>query len=83
MNRKLCGELISEAVALFIIIAFGDLAVCMYALYDTSPYLNLYRGMCIAWGVAVMLSIYIAGAVSGTHANPAVTRALAVFLGFS
>lgn len=83
MNRQLWGELISEAVAIFIIIAFGDSVACMYVLYDPSPYLNSYWGVCIAWGLAVTLAIYVTGSVSGTHANPAVTLALAIFRGFS
>ena len=80
--RKLTGELISEAVAMFIIIAFGDSVAAMYILYDPSPYQNAYWGVCISWGMAVTLAIYATGSVSGTHANPAVTLALAIFRDF-
>ena len=82
-SRRLIGEMISEAMAMFIIIAFGDSAAGMYVLYDPSPYKQAYWGVCIAWGLAVTIAIYVTGAVSGTHANPAVTLALAVFRGFS
>jgi glycerol uptake facilitator protein len=82
MNRQLLGELISEALAIFIIIAIGDSVACMYVLYDPSPYQNAYWGVCISWGLGVTIAIYVTGAVSGTHANPAVTLALAVFRGF-
>jgi glycerol uptake facilitator protein len=82
MSRQSVGELISEAIATFIIIAFGDSAACMYVLYDPSPYSNAYWGICITWGLAVAIAIYITGSVSGTHANPAVTVALATFRGF-
>jgi glycerol uptake facilitator protein len=81
--RQKIGELISEALAMFIIIAFGDSVACMYVLYDPSPYQNAYWGVCIAWGLAVTIAIYATGSISGTHANPAVTLALALFRGFS
>jgi glycerol uptake facilitator protein len=82
MNRQLLGELISEALAIFIIIAFGDSVACMVVLYDPSPYVNAYWGVCISWGLGVTIAIYVTGAVSGTHANPAVTLALAIYRGF-
>jgi glycerol uptake facilitator protein len=82
MTRKLIGELIAEAVAVFIIIAFGDSVACMYTLYDPSPYANAYWGVCIALGLAVTIAIYVTGSISGTHANPAVTLALALYRGF-
>jgi len=77
------GELISECLAVFIIIVIGCSAACMYTLYDPSPYLTSYWGVCITWGLAVTIAIYVTGAVSGTHANPAVTLALALYRGFS
>lgn len=82
MNRQLLGELISEAIAMLIIIAFGCSVACMYVLYDPSPYQHAYWGVCIAWGLAVTIAIYVTGSVSGTHANPAVTLALALYRGF-
>lgn len=82
MRKAFAGELIAEAVAVFIIIAFGDSVAAMYTLYSPSPYQQAYWGVCIAWGLAVTLAIYCTASVSGCHANPAVTLALACFRKF-
>ena len=66
MKRQDYGELLAEALAVFIIIAFGDSVAGMYILYNPSPYLNAYWGVCIAWGLAVTLAIYATGSISGT-----------------
>jgi glycerol uptake facilitator protein len=83
MRKKVYGELVAEALAVFIIIAFGDSVAGMYLLYNPSPYQESYWGVCIAWGLAVTIAIYATGSVSGTHANPAVTLALALYRKFS
>jgi glycerol uptake facilitator protein len=82
LTRLKLGELIAEVIAAFIILGLGDSVAAMYVLYDPSPYQHAYWGVCIAWGLAVTLAIYVTGAVSGCHANPAVTLALTLFRGF-
>ncbi|AOX19312.1 MIP/aquaporin family protein [Kozakia baliensis] len=82
-KKRYIGELISEFFAVAIIILFGDGVAAMYTLYDPSPYKTAYWGVCIVWGLGVTVAIYATGAISGTHANPAVTLALALFRGFS
>jgi len=82
MRKRIWGELIAEAVAVFIIIGFGDSAAGMYTLYNPSPYQQAYWGVCIAWGLAVTVAIWATGSISGTHANPAVTLALALYRRF-
>src|ERR1700692_5126362 len=83
MKRQDFGEWLAEVLRVFIIIAFGDSVAAMYSLCNPSPYLNSYWGVCIAWGLAVTLAIYATGSISGTHANPAVTLALALYRKFS
>ncbi|MGS0646706.1 MIP/aquaporin family protein [Komagataeibacter melomenusus] len=82
-NRQFLGELISECIAVMIIVLIGDSVAAMYALYDPSPYKQAYWGVAIVWGLGVTIAIYITGSVSGTHANPAVSLALALYRGFS
>ncbi|MBT2188789.1 MIP/aquaporin family protein [Sphingobium nicotianae] len=80
--KAFVGELISEFIAVLIIITIGNSAAAMYTLYDPSPYKTAYWGVCITWGLAVTIAIYVTGAVSGTHANPAVTLALLIYRKF-
>lgn len=81
-RKAFVGELISECIAVAIIITIGNAAAAMYTLYDPSPYKTAYWGVCITWGLAVTIAIYVTGAVSGTHANPAVTLALSIYRDF-
>ncbi|MCE2563423.1 MIP/aquaporin family protein [Komagataeibacter sp. FNDCF1] len=81
-NRQFLGELISECLAVIIIVLIGDSVAAMYTLYDPSPYKLSYWGVSIVWGLGVTIAIYITGSVSGTHANPAVSVALALYRGF-
>ncbi len=83
MSKLFAGQLISEAMAMFLIIAFGDSVAAMYTLYTPSPYQQAYWGVCIAWGLAVTIAIYTTASVSGCHGNPAVTLSLAIYRGFS
>jgi len=82
MKKAFVGELIAEAVAMMIIITIGDSIAAMYSLYDPSPYQQAYWGLCITWGLAVTIAIYTTASVSGCHANPAVTLALAMYRKF-
>ena len=81
-RKAFAGELISECIAVAIIMTIGNSAAAMYSLYDPSPYKTAYWGVCITWGLAVTIAIYVTGAVSGTHANPAVTLALTIYRDF-
>jgi glycerol uptake facilitator protein len=78
------GEAMAEFFGTMILILFGDGCVATFALFTklgangaATPFANTWPVIIFGWGFAVMLGIYVAGAISGAHLNPAVTIALA------
>src|SRR6266700_3704345 len=77
------GECIAEFFGTMVLILFGDGCVASFALFTNiggvpTTFANEWIVIILGWGLAVMLGIYVAGAISGAHINPAVTLALAV-----
>ena len=70
------GEMVSEFFGTMVLILFGDGCVAVFGLFSIGA--NTWPVIIFGWGLAVMLGIYVAGAISGAHINPAVTLALAV-----
>src|ERR1700749_3269465 len=84
----LYGELLSEFLGTFVLIAFGDgvVAVAVAGLPgsgragpSTTIFLAAGDWLLITWGwaMAVAFAVWVAGGVSGAHLNPAVTLAFA------
>ena len=76
------GEAIGEFFGTMVLLLFGDGCVASFALFNklpgaVSPFANEWVVIILGWGLAVMLGIYVTGAISGAHINPAVTLALA------
>jgi glycerol uptake facilitator protein len=72
------GEMIGEFFGTMVLILFGDGCVAVFGLFQTvNPAVNTWTVIILGWGLAVMLGIYVAGAISGAHINPAVTLGLA------
>ena len=78
------GEMIGEFFGTMVLILFGDGCVATFSLFTklgaggaATPFANEWIVIIFGWGFAVMLGIYVAGAISGAHINPAVTLGLA------
>jgi glycerol uptake facilitator protein len=66
---------LAEVLGTFFLVFFGCGAVHVAVLGDLS---GLWQ-VGIVWGIAIMLSIYVVGAISGSHINPAITIAFATW----
>jgi glycerol uptake facilitator protein len=73
--RECAGELIGT----FILVFFGVGSVQAAVL--TGAQSGLWQ-VAVVWGVAIALAIYATRDLSGTHINPAITAAFAVYRGF-
>jgi glycerol uptake facilitator protein len=74
----LVGELAAEFAGTMILILFGVGVVAQVV----GGGIGDHDSIAWAWGLGVMLGVYVAGRLSGAHLNPAVTVALAAFKGF-
>ena len=71
------GESIAEFFGTMVLILFGDGCVACFGLFKDLGFTFTWPVIIFGWGFAVMLGIYVAGAISGAHINPAVTLGLA------
>jgi MIP family channel proteins len=80
MLRDTSREAAAEFLGTFVLIVFGTGVVAEVVLSrrDLGTPLTIH----LAWGLAVMLGVYVSAGVSGGHLNPAVTLALAALRGF-
>ena len=75
-ERSLAVRCFAEALGTFLLVFFGCGAVHVAIL--TGALAGLGQ-VAFVWAVAITAAIYIVGAVSGAHINPAITVALSVW----
>jgi glycerol uptake facilitator protein len=74
-RNTLMGELSAELLGTFTLIIFGVGVVAQTVL---TPFSAGAQSIHWAWGLGVVMGVYVAGGISGAHINPAVTLALAL-----
>jgi glycerol uptake facilitator protein len=72
---SLASRAVAEVLGAYVLIFFGCGAVHVAVLAGA---LGLAQ-VALVWGVAIMLAVYVVGGVSGSHINPAITVALAMW----
>ncbi|XP_027152441.1 probable aquaporin NIP-type [Coffea eugenioides] len=71
-------KVFAEAIGTYFLIFIGCGSVAVNKIYESIT----FPGVCIAWGLIVMVMVYAVGHISGAHFNPAVTIAFAIFRHF-
>lgn len=79
MKNNLFGECLAEFMGTFILLFIGIGVVASLVAVGADV---TFWGLSICWGLAITIAIFVVGATSGAHINPAVTIALAVWKGF-
>jgi glycerol uptake facilitator protein len=80
-RNSYAGELIAEFLGTMVLILFGC-AVVAQVITASDGSLGDHDSIAWAWGIGVIMGVYVCGRISGGHINPAVTIALAAFQGF-
>ncbi|POM59315.1 Aquaporin, partial [Phytophthora palmivora] len=70
-------EAFAEFMAVFVMMSFGLGATCQSILSDHTY--GDFTQIVFGWGIGVLFGIHIAGGVSGSHLNPAITTTAALF----
>ncbi|GAB4832401.1 hypothetical protein Ancab_006417 [Ancistrocladus abbreviatus] len=71
-------KLLGEAIGTYFIVFTG----CAAIVVDKTNGSITYPGICVTWGLIIMIVVYSLAHISGAHFNPAVTITFAIFRGF-
>lgn len=83
MNEVVFTKCLFEFIGTAILVLFGDGVVASNVLKKSKGENGGWVVVTLAWGLAVMLGVFISGPYSGAHLNPAVTLGLAAAGTFS
>ncbi|PIA34048.1 hypothetical protein AQUCO_03900149v1 [Aquilegia coerulea] len=72
-------KIIAEVLGTYFLIFAGCGSVAVNKIYGGTI---TFPGICVVWGLAVMVMVYATGHISGAHFNPAVTITMAIFRHF-
>ncbi|QCE01212.1 aquaporin NIP [Vigna unguiculata] len=75
----LAQKVIAEVIGTYFVVFAGCGSVAVNKIYGSVT----FPGICVTWGLIVMVMIYTLAHISGAHFNPAVTVTLAIFRRFS
>ncbi|XP_041015332.1 probable aquaporin NIP-type [Juglans microcarpa x Juglans regia] len=75
---QLIQKVIAEFIGTFFLIFAGCGSVAVNKIYGSVS----FPGICIVWGLIVMVMVYSVGHISGAHFNPAVTLTFAIYRHF-
>ncbi|XP_054794703.1 probable aquaporin NIP-type isoform X2 [Prosopis cineraria] len=71
-------KVIAEAIGTYLVVFAGCCSVVLNVLDGRVT----FPGVCVVWGLAVMIMVYAVGHISGGHFNPAVTVTFSIFRQF-
>ncbi|KAH9613005.1 hypothetical protein KSS87_020724 [Heliosperma pusillum] len=72
-------KLVAEVLGTYFVIFAGCGSVVVNKLYGETV---TFPGICVTWGLIVMVMVYSLGHISGAHFNPAVTLTFAIYRHF-
>ncbi|CAK8577432.1 unnamed protein product [Lathyrus sativus] len=74
-------KLIAEVIGTYFLIFAGCCSVVLNKVGESEGTIT-FPGICVVWGLSVMILVYSLGHISGAHFNPAVTISFAVYRHF-
>ncbi|XP_029128596.1 probable aquaporin NIP-type [Cajanus cajan] len=74
-------KVIAEVIGTYFVVFAGCCSVVLNNAEETKGTIT-FPGVCVVWGLIVMIMVYSVGHVSGAHFNPAVTLSFALYRHF-